>query len=127
MRKGFTLIEIIVVLVIMTILAVVAIPNFTTYIKQGQAMNAQNNLYAVYNAEKTYYLNHGSYCTYFTSPACNNLTNINSSLVLNLQDPYFTYACYAGFPAPAFQCYAWSNADSHFILEITNGPIVSPG
>ncbi|MDE2028332.1 MAG: prepilin-type N-terminal cleavage/methylation domain-containing protein [Candidatus Omnitrophica bacterium] len=94
-RKGFTLLEIIVVLVIITILTAVAIPNYTNFLDQGAANAAQNNLIAIYNAQKDYYLKNGYYCDNAGSSTgkCTSLASINTNLSLNIQDSYFTYQC----------------------------------
>jgi len=133
-KKGFTLIEIIVVLVIIATLAAIAMPNYYTMMQQGAAKAAQNNLITIYNGQKNYYLSlicHGSYCV---SPICGSLNGgavpINFMLRLNIIDNSFNYRCVIGAIADnGFKCTATgiNSFDPSLILTVTNNPIVLPG
>ena len=126
-KKGFTLVELIVVMVIIGILATVAVLNYNTMMIQGAAKAAQNNLTAIYTAQKSYYFNNGSYCT-----SCNSLASINSTLALNVSDNNFQYTC-ATAAGPSYTCTARNNSDANLVLTVTSGtpnspnPIVLPG
>jgi prepilin-type N-terminal cleavage/methylation domain-containing protein len=94
--QGFTLMEMIIVLIIIAIAAVVSFPNFTTPTEQAKALNAKNNLLAIYSAQKNYYNNGGSYCANLSSnPTCGTtLANLNINLSLNIQDDgTYKYDC----------------------------------
>lgn len=85
MKKGFTLIEILVVIVIIAILAALALPN-----KQKDKENALNReakatLALIRAAEKIYRLEHGFY---YPRPAAtiNVVSDINNFLKLNLPE-----------------------------------------
>jgi len=110
-KKGFTLIEITVVIVIIGILAAIAIPNYITFVGQGMTQNAENNLQAISNAQKIYYLNHGKYCAVqMAQPIdmvpCSSLSLINTALSLNINDNNFYYICSEGLNVPPVYCQA---------------------
>jgi type IV pilus assembly protein PilE len=138
-KKGFTLIEIIVVMIVMAILAIIALPTYNNYIQQGAAQSAQNNLVAIYNAERNYYFAAGNstYCTTTTpssascpaSPNCGkDLAAINCNLSLNIVDNNFTYKCVkGGIPAELFKCIATNNSDNSFTLTMRNIPVIFSG
>jgi len=106
-RQGFTLIEILIVLIIIGIAAVFSMPNFNTPTEQARALNAQNNLLAIYSAEKNYLNNNSAFCVDQPPPngqiACaesgnpncaKDLASINCNLSLNIQDDgTYSYAC----------------------------------
>jgi prepilin-type N-terminal cleavage/methylation domain-containing protein len=88
-KKGFTLLEIIVVMIIIGILAAIALFNFRTSIEQTRAQTAQNNLMAIAAGQEKYYEDHGYY---------SNLSRADLFAALNLSpssnDPFFNnYTC----------------------------------
>lgn len=84
-RKGFTLIELIVVAVIVGLLAAFAIPNLINSIEQTKAQEAKNNLLAISAAQQKYFEDNGSYY-YGASP----IANLSLSAVANDR---FSYNC----------------------------------
>ena len=62
-RKGFTLIELMVVVIIVGILAAVAVPIYRANIKKAMASEGAALLGAVLTAEKVYYAEHNTYTT----------------------------------------------------------------
>ena len=64
-KKGFTLIELMIVVAIIGILAAIAIPNFLTYQAKAKQSEAKNNLSAIFLAEVSYFGEHDVYCTTF--------------------------------------------------------------
>ncbi len=53
-RKGFTLIEILVVVVIIAILAAISVPIYVEYVRGARAADAQSQIGAIYNASKMF-------------------------------------------------------------------------
>ena len=101
-----------------------AFPNFTGPTEQAKALNAQNNLLAIYSAEKNYYSNNnGVYCLN-TGSLCNNLADIDTNLSLNIQDDgTYSYSC-SGTTCTAQRNdgSAPSPGDFYFIITL-NAPI----
>jgi type IV pilus assembly protein PilA len=54
-KKGFTLIELMIVVAIIGILAAIAIPNFLKFQAKSKTSEAKGNLKAIYVAESTYF------------------------------------------------------------------------
>lgn len=90
-KKGFTILEIMIVVIIVGILAAIAIPNIMIYIEQTKAQTAQNNLLTIAAAESKYYEdNNSTYCT----GTCGNSSNLYASLSLSMTpNDNFTYSC----------------------------------
>jgi len=135
--KGITLIEMVVTFIIISVIALIAVPNYFTYIQQGEAKAAQNNLVTLYTAEKNYYFNNSGYCTSTSnaSSSCNTLLNdthcadnlaaLNCNLNLNITDTNFTYLCSS---SSGFTCTATNASAGTFVLTLTqNNPLVLPG
>ena len=111
-RKGFTLMEIVVVLMIIGIIAGFYFPNFTVPNEKAWAANAQNNLLAIYTAEQNYKNNNGSYA----APA--SLAAINSTLSLNiLDDGTYSYTCSTGVTCTATRS---SIATTNIVLTLAS-------
>lgn len=59
-KRGFTLIELMVVVAIIGILAAIAVPAFMTYIRRSKGAEASTNLNALYKALASYYVQDGT-------------------------------------------------------------------
>ena len=61
LRRGFTLIELMIVVAIIGILAALAIPNFIRFQARSKQSEAKSNLKSLFTAQRSYYQEHDSY------------------------------------------------------------------
>jgi type IV pilus assembly protein PilA len=66
-KKGFTLIELMIVVAIIGILAAIAIPNFLKFQAKSKQSEAKTNLKAVYTAETSYFGEYNTYAAFATA------------------------------------------------------------
>ena len=97
-KKGFTLLEIIVVLVIVGLLAALAVPNFLSSMRQTEMQAVENNLRAIVGKEQKHYEDNGSYYSSPTTGTCLAIFNsINQNLSLSMSTDTvtdgFVYSC----------------------------------
>jgi len=62
-RKGFTLVEILIVVVMLAILFAIAVPIYSRYVAGARSAEAQEAISAVLAAEKVHFAENGSYAT----------------------------------------------------------------
>lgn len=62
-KKGFTLIELMIVVAIIAFLSVIAVPNFFKFLAKAKRTEAYMNLHAIHTAQKVYWSEHGEYTT----------------------------------------------------------------
>ena len=96
-KKGFTLIELMIVVVIIGILAALAIPRFTQASARAKEKEADGILKQVYTLQQTYYANNGTYAGNFT-----DLTTVGWETPTGLK--WFTAPSSAGFPVKMGGC-----------------------
>ncbi|RMF93609.1 MAG: prepilin-type N-terminal cleavage/methylation domain-containing protein [Candidatus Schekmanbacteria bacterium] len=65
-KKGFTLIELMIVVAIIGILAAIAVPNFLKFQSRAKQSEAKNNLSAIFTAEISYFGEYNSFGTKFS-------------------------------------------------------------
>ncbi|HEY3347566.1 MAG TPA: prepilin-type N-terminal cleavage/methylation domain-containing protein [Nitrospirota bacterium] len=66
-KKGFTLIELMIVVAIIGILAAIAIPNFLKYQAKSKQAEAKTNLKGIFTSEVAYFGENNIYATTFSS------------------------------------------------------------
>jgi type IV pilus assembly protein PilA len=71
-RKGFTLIELMVVVAIIGLLAAIAVPNFIKFQCRSKQSEAKGNLKALYTAQETFRAEFDRYTTIASIPAGSN-------------------------------------------------------
>lgn len=62
-RKGFTLVELVIVIVIVGILSIVAVPIYRGYTRKAMATEGKTLLGTIMTAQKIYYTEHAHYYT----------------------------------------------------------------
>ena len=66
-RRGYSLVEVVVVITVISILVVISVPTFGRAVEQSQADIAAANLRAVWSAERLYWLENHAYTTDLTA------------------------------------------------------------
>ncbi len=61
LKKGFSLIELMVVVALISLLAMIAVPSFGRYLAKAKRAEAYLNLNSIYAAEKAHWAEHGAY------------------------------------------------------------------
>lgn len=61
MKKGFTIIELMIVVAIIAFLSMVAVPTFTKFLAKAKRAEAYMNLSSIYAAQKAHWAEHGKY------------------------------------------------------------------
>ncbi len=108
MKRGFTLLELLVSLVVLGTVGAIAIPNYHSSIEKARVNEAKINLTAIYAAEKLYKSKNGVYW----GPGSTSVAAINSNLNLDLSVMDYAEGILVSGNAAGFQAY----------LKRTGGP-----
>jgi len=104
MKKGFTLLELLIVVIIVAVLASFAIPQYLTSVEKGKVAKAKNALSLIAKAEKMYRAEMDVYCT--SQTALNNYVDFQAQTAA---DPDWAYTIPAA-GASSFQVRATRSA-----------------
>ncbi|MDD5108858.1 MAG: prepilin-type N-terminal cleavage/methylation domain-containing protein [Candidatus Omnitrophica bacterium] len=98
MRKGFTLIELVVVIIIVGVLASIGLTQYTKVVEKGHAAEARTILGSLRSLQIAANLENGAYET--------NMANLDASIqtACATGTHYFTYACAASGTCTATRC-----------------------
>ncbi len=95
MKKGFTLMELIIVIIILGILAGIGFGQYTRIIERGRAAEAKSILGQIRGAEEAYFVEYGTYTdignlTMLTGLPLNWACNVNNWFSYNTTSRYAT-------------------------------------
>ena|SRR3989338_5954548 len=91
MRKGFTLLELLIVVIVIGILATIAIPQFLTSVERSRVAKAKSALGMIAQAEKMYRAEHDVYIA-DPSPFANLTTYVEMDQIATDDDWDYTIA-----------------------------------
>ncbi len=120
-KKGFTLIEILVVTMIVGIVLTFGITSFIGSIEQTKAQSAKNNLFAISAAQSKYNEDHAGYCL---AGCADTNAKLNSNLIAAVDS--FSYNCSATGEAIAYNCSATDGTDTLTLDPNTNVTCAGP-
>lgn len=113
-KKGFTLIELMIVVAIIGILAAVAIPAYGNYTRKAKVTEVTNAMGAVGNALIEYYQDQGSF------PTIGDLSSINTSLGMTIPSTYVSAATVTPVSGHAEQCDITATFSNAIAAEFLN-------
>jgi type IV pilus assembly protein PilA len=89
-RKGFTLVEVLIVVIIIGILAAIGIPQFAASIEKAKGGEARAGLGHIQTAEKVYFAEYEAYLPIVANEAVESL-DLSSSLDIVLTQKYWVF------------------------------------
>lgn len=105
-RRGFTLIELMIVVIVVGVLAAVAIPMYQIVPERSKALEATSGLGMVRNAMRAYYNEHRTYASgSFADGALVTVGGVLSVRPSDLEGRWFSAECYTFDGAPTATTY----------------------
>jgi type IV pilus assembly protein PilE len=119
-KRGFTLIELIVVVIILSILVSLAMPQYTMTVERSRSAEARRVLGTIREAELAYYLEYEAYSASFTNLRLGGIPSAcNTSF-------YFSYS--AGATSTGTRCTAGGkapNSGTAYTISLTTAGVLS--
>ncbi|MCX5711539.1 MAG: prepilin-type N-terminal cleavage/methylation domain-containing protein [Candidatus Omnitrophica bacterium] len=100
MKKGFTLLELIVVIIVIGVLATLGFSQYTKVVERGRAAEAKTILSQLRSAEAVYYQEYEAYTADFANLVVSGMPGACAAT------HYFSYACAATGTCTATRCTA---------------------
>jgi len=117
LKKGFSLIELMVVVAIIGLLAMIAVPSFGRYLAKAKRAEAYLNLHSIYSAEKAYWAEHGTYSAVLAGQ--NGLGWQSEKRGAN-QEPYYTYTLSSNENGNGFIALATGDIDGDGKMDVVS-------
>ncbi len=84
-KKGFTLVELLIVIIIVAILSIVGVSIYRSYVRKAHATEAMALLGSIANSQKIYYAEHGCYFVNGVETSKETVLDVDAS-----KNKYFT-------------------------------------
>ena len=119
-KKGFTLIELMIVVAIIGILAAIAIPNFMKFQAKSKQSEAKSNLKGIATAQKAYFAEKNKYTTSMKRIGFIPEGNNRYFYALGTTNGAAPAAGMSGSAGDAIDCWWWSSPETGSTCEVSH-------